>query len=75
MAFIRKSYLDGQPVLFPYVDKDSVVIITDNQKIVSNFNDDIAVEMGLSEKTDLELLRQNASKEANRLIVYIVKKY
>ena len=35
-------------------------------------NDDLAVGMGLGAKIDLEVSRQNASREANQLITYIV---
>ncbi len=69
---IQNSYFEGQQVLFHDVVKDLAEIITIAEGVVDNFNEFFAESMHLCEKIDLEALRQNATKEANRMIAYIV---
>ena len=72
VVFIQKSYFEGQPVLFPDVAKDLSDIITEAETTVNNFNGSFPEVIELYKTIDLEVLRQNANKEANQLIAYIV---
>ena len=70
--YISKGYFDGQQILFSDLAKEMADIITDTETTVSNFNGFFVDLMHLSERIDLDALRQNGIKEANPQIAYLV---
>jgi hypothetical protein len=71
-TFISKGYFDGQQILFSDLAKEMADIIAGAETMVNNFNgffDDI---MHLSERIDMDTLRQNGFKESNPQIAYLV---
>ena len=71
-SYISKGYFDGQQVLFSDLAKEMDDIITSAETTVSNFNEFFAELMELSERIDIEALRQNGINEANPQIAYLV---
>jgi hypothetical protein len=72
VAFIQKSYFEGQAVLFPDVAKELADITTEAETTVSNFNNGFPDPKEPFSPIDLETLRQNAGKQTGQIIAYIV---
>jgi hypothetical protein len=70
--YISKGYFDGHQVLFPDLVKELLDIITDEETTVNNFNEFFVDLMHISERIDLDALRQNGIKEAKPQIAYLV---
>jgi hypothetical protein len=71
-ASISRSYFDGHNLLFPDLAGDLAEIVTDTENVAGSFNEVFADMMALSERIDLEALRQSVGKEATQQISYIV---
>lgn len=57
---ISKSYFESQPILFQDLANDLAEIITDTEELVNSFNEIFADLFQLSNRIDLETVRQRA---------------
>ena len=71
-SYIIKGYFDSQQMLFSDLAKEMDDIITSAETTVNNFNEFFVELMKLSERIDIEALRQNGINEANPQIAYLV---
>jgi hypothetical protein len=71
-TYISKGYFDGQQILFSDLANEMADIITSAETTVNNFNAFFVDLMQLSQRIDLDVLRQNGVKEANPQIAYLV---
>ena len=69
---IRQNYFDSQPILFPDLNQDLGEIITDTEELASIFNEVFTDLFQLSERIDLEAIRQSARQRAKARMAYIV---
>jgi hypothetical protein len=71
-ASISNSYFDGHELLFLDLSRDLAEIVIGTENMVANFNEVFADTSELSERINLEAVRQSASMETTKQVLYIV---